>query len=576
MGLLTRPGGQRGSSGAASSDDTGQAEGGGPVVAPERVSRFGLQAELHTGWQGALFDLRELKDRWLRASPVERRRLALLAVAVLAVVAFGVVLKFWTRSDLWLDEALTVDISRLPVSQIPAALRRDGAPPLYYAMLHYWIALFGTSDLAVRSLAGIIGCVTMPVGWAVARKAAGRYAALATVLLLATSPFATYYDTEARMYALVALLTGLGFLGLSRAMQRPTAWNLLGVASVTAALLYTQYWALYLVGVTGLLVLWTAWRRSGPGRRAAVASFVAMAVGCLAFVPWLPIFFFQARHTGTPWATPANPTVIIHVVTSFAGGKSVAGRSLALLYFGLGALALFGAAVDRWHIDLDIRTRPRARALTFVSVGTLAVAVAGGYVSHSAFSVRYASVVFLPLVVLVAMGLTCFADKRVRNGVLALAVVAGLAASIPNITTNRTQAGEVAATLARLGRPGDVVAYCPDQLGPAVYRLLPPGRYQQITFPRETGPAFVNWINYAKVVASARAANFDAKVEAMAGRTHQVWLVFAPGYLNFGAKCQQIEADLQGDANFRTTVMFPLGNFYQPMELVRFAPARPA
>ena len=35
------------------------------------------------------------------------------------VVAAGLILRFWTRSGLWLDEALTVDIARLPLSQIP-------------------------------------------------------------------------------------------------------------------------------------------------------------------------------------------------------------------------------------------------------------------------------------------------------------------------------------------------------------------------------------------------------------------------------------------------------------------------
>ena len=66
----------------------------------------------------------------------------------------------------------------------------------------------------------------------------------------------------------------------------------------------------------------------------------------------------------------------------------------------LACLALFGLARDRWHIDLDLRTRPRARALAFVVVVTLAAAITGGIVTGSAFTPRYASVVFVPLLVL--------------------------------------------------------------------------------------------------------------------------------------------------------------------------------
>ena len=76
-----------------------------------------------------------------------------IAAAALVIVA-GIVLRFATRSDLWLDEALSVNISRLPYGDIPEWLRRDGAPPLYYFMLHAWTDVFGTTDFAVRSLSG--------------------------------------------------------------------------------------------------------------------------------------------------------------------------------------------------------------------------------------------------------------------------------------------------------------------------------------------------------------------------------------------------------------------------------------
>ena len=75
-----------------------------------------------------------------------------VGVGVGVVIAAGLLLRFWTRSGLWLDEALTVDIARLPLHEIPNALKHDGAPPLYYYLLHFWIVLFGQSNDAVRSL----------------------------------------------------------------------------------------------------------------------------------------------------------------------------------------------------------------------------------------------------------------------------------------------------------------------------------------------------------------------------------------------------------------------------------------
>ena len=133
----------------------------------------------------------------------------------------GLYLRFWTRSGLWLDEALTVDIARLPLHEIPNALKHDGAPPLYYYLLHFWIALFGQSNDAVRSLSGVLAVLTLPVAWLCGKRLGGRAVAWTMLVLLASAPFAVYYATESRMYALVILLTGCGFLALQRASLRP-------------------------------------------------------------------------------------------------------------------------------------------------------------------------------------------------------------------------------------------------------------------------------------------------------------------------------------------------------------------
>jgi len=499
-----------------------------------------------------------------------------MVAGAVAVVAVSVVLRFWARSDMWLDEALTFDIARLPVGQIHGALRRDGAPPLYYYLLHFWMEAFGTSDTAVRSMSGVFSCATLPLVWVAGRRLGGRPVGAAAVVVLASSPFAVRYATENRMYALLCLLTAAGVVALQQALRRRTPANLAVVGAVTALLLYTHYWSLYLVGVVGLWLAWQAWRGAEARRRGARGALVALAVGCLAFVPWLPTFVFQSRHTGTPWAKPADFAAMVNAVTSFAGGATNQGRALALLYFALAGLGLFGVARGAFHVDLDLRTRPVGRPLAFVVAGTLAAAVVGGYVSRSAFQARYASVVLVPLVLLVALGLATFADRRIRIGVVVATVAFGLAGGLPDVWTSRTQAGEVAATLAQLGRPGDVVAFCPDQLGPAVNRLLPTGRYREITFPRDTGPRFVDWVDYATASARGRPGAFAGLLEHMSAPANQIWLVWAPGYQTFGTKCEDIETDLLADRALGAHEMFPYLQgtnpwiTYESMELVRF------
>ena len=441
------------------------------------------------------------------------------------------VLRFWTRSPLWLDEALTVDIARHPLSQLHHLLRQDGAPPLYYVLLHFWMKVFGTSDLGVRSLSGVHLAAHPAGGWWAARTY-GRQSAWAVVVLVAGAPFAIYYGTEARMYALVMLLTVLGFVALDPGAQpadpgQPARHR----AGDRGAPLQPVLGGVPGRGARRVAVVagpeGPAGRRCG-GPTPGGASGRLWSAASL-FAPWLPTFFFQSRHTGTPWAGAGNFGAIVSAITGFTDNQATLsavgsnqGRLLAILYFVLVFLAVFGVARDRWHIDLDLHTRPRTRAVAFVVFATLVTAVAGGLLTKSGYSNRYASVIFVPFLVLVAMGLMTLREPRVRAVILLVAAAAGLAVAAQNVTTKRTQAGPVAAVLAAHAAPGDLVAYCPDQLGPAVYRLTSTRGYDQITYPRSTGPDLVDWIDYKAAVHAVTPSSFVHSLIDRAGGPHHL------------------------------------------------------
>ena len=508
-----------------------------------------------------------------------------VGVAVGVVLAVGLVLRFWTRSGLWLDEALTVNIARLPLHDIPDALKHDGAPPLYYYLLHFWMVLFGQSNSAVRALSGLFAVATLPVAWLCGRRLGGRAVAWTMLVLVASAPFAVYYATESRMYALVILLTGCGFLALGRAADRPRPGNLIAVAVVTAALLYTQYWSIYLVAMVGIWMVASIvrTRRHGHPEEAPWAALLAVAAGCLLFVPWVPTFLYQSRHTGTPWAAPPNFSAVINALTGFTDnqGSTLAsgtnqGRLLAVIYFAMLALAVFGVGRSGRIIELDLRTRPRSRSLGFVVLGTLFAAIAGGIVTSSAFSSRYAAVVFLPFLLLVALGTATLLNPRARVIVVGLAVVAGLVSSAQNVTTQRTQANNVAAAINAQAKPGDVIAFCPDQLGPAVYRQIDhPAQYDMLTFPRRTGPAIVDWVDYADAVHRADPNAFAADLIRQAGTTHHIWLVWEPNYETYSIKCETIATDLletatKNGGGGRNVVTSHPALYYEPMNLTEY------
>ncbi|MDQ6649022.1 MAG: glycosyltransferase family 39 protein, partial [Actinomycetota bacterium] len=269
------------------------------------------------------------------ASPGTVDRLSrLLPPAAVVALAVAVVLRFVCRSQLWLDEAQGVAIARAPLHTLLASLRIDGSPPVYYVLLHGWMAVFGTGTWAVRALSGVFSVATLPLAWLLARRLVGRSEAVATVLLLASSPFAVHFATEARMYSLVMALTAVGGLALLRVLDRPGWWPVAGIGVCSGLLALTHYWSFYLLAVLGiglLLAYWRGERARRPGYRRALIGLLS---GGLLFLPWLPIFFFQSLHTGAPWGVPTSVGRIVDTVLAWAGSGGLAGRTAGVLLLG--------------------------------------------------------------------------------------------------------------------------------------------------------------------------------------------------------------------------------------------------
>lgn len=493
--------------------------------------------------------------------------------AVAATLVVGVVARFATAADLWLDEALTVNIARVPLADLPDALRLDGAPPLYYALLHLWMRVFGEGTFAVRALPGLLAVAALPLMWAAGRRLGGERLAWAATLILAASPFAARYGTENRMYSLLVVLVLAGFLAVHSLLhgggRRPT----LALAALTGALLLTHYWSFYLLAAVALFLVAVVRRGREPARSGARRGLLAMAGGSLAFLPWAPVFLHQLRNTGTPWGRPGELRSLFDTVFHFSGGYWNAGIVGGLISFGLIALAVTARPVDGRHLLVDLRGRAPGSVLAAVAFGTLALAVVATKVAGSAFAVRYAAVLFPLFVLVVALGTEVFTDRRAHAGVLAAIVLLGFWADVPNVIGNRTNAGRVAAQLNDLGRPGDLVVYCPDQLGPSVSRLVDNDGLVQFGFPRQNPPQLVDWTDYARVNRAASTAAFARMLDERAGPANAVWIVWAPGYKTYGTKCQNLVERL-GEArpDYERVVTISTRYFERP-GLVHFPPA---
>ena len=114
---------------------------------------------------------------------------------------------------------------------------------------------------------------------------------------------------------------------------------------------------------------------------------------------------------------------------------------------------------------------------------------------------------------------------------LAVVVIIGLGSSLRSVADNRTQAAQAANAIRSGAKPGDVVLYCPDQLGPSVSRLLEGTRgLVQLTFPVGDRPELVDWVDYEQRRHRVNPKAFAQRVLDRAGPESTIWYVVAVQY----------------------------------------------
>jgi hypothetical protein len=294
---------------------------------------------------------------------------------------------------------------------------------------------------------------------------------------------------------------------------------------------------------------------------------LAVAAGGLLLLPWLPGFLYQAANTGTPWGEPFRPTVIVATTLTDLGGEELIESQLsAVMVVVFLLVALFTARSDGHELTLDLRTVPIVRRELAVVLLVIVLGCLVGYVTNATYQSRYAAVI-VPLVLLaVAVGIT-----RIPGITQILAGGAYLAVSVAGIAWvnyyQRTGADVVGDAVAQHAEPGDVVVYCPDQLGPGYSRQMPDGLVE-LAYPALSSPERVDWVDYAERNRAADPGVIAEEIRDRAGG-NAIFLVWMSDYRTLGDQCERL---LAGLGTTEALVQQDGSKYYEPAFL-HWAPA---
>jgi len=120
-------------------------------------------------------------------------------VLAISITALALRLYHLGANDLWYDEVYSVLISRDSFS--------IWNPPIYFAVLHYWIKLFGVSEFSLRFPSLIFSVLSIPFVFLLGKTVFNRRVGFYASVIMCLSSFHLWYAQEARPYSLSVLLS---------------------------------------------------------------------------------------------------------------------------------------------------------------------------------------------------------------------------------------------------------------------------------------------------------------------------------------------------------------------------------
>lgn len=243
-----------------------------------------------------------------RSEPDTSRKTAVLVLAGLMLA--GLALRLAVPRGIWLDEAITIHQAHLSLHDLLRNLYYgDRQPPLYHLALWLTIRAFGDGEFAVRLPSLIAGALVIPVLYELGRELYDRRTGLFAAAFAAASPLLVWYSQEVRMYTFVTLFGLLALLTQLRVIRNGTMGNWAAYILATAALLWSHYFGLLLIGLQQLVfvgVLVHRKRNDQPVKPLALGFAYSVAVLVMQLIPLVVFAHHQYQSTSAAAGSPSG------------------------------------------------------------------------------------------------------------------------------------------------------------------------------------------------------------------------------------------------------------------------------
>ncbi|MFM7029575.1 MAG: glycosyltransferase family 39 protein [Micrococcales bacterium] len=382
-----------------------------------------------------------------RLSTFGATRLALAGVAVLGLELWGI-----NRPALWADEVATVSGARRSLGSLLSMLHNiDAVHGTYYLFMHFWVAAFGTSEFALRLPSAIAVALTSVVVYLIAKLRFDERVAWFAMLIAAVLPRLSWAATEARSYALAALLASLLLLLFLRVVEeqddRRARRLWVAYTFVLALCLFLFVYIALMAAAQGLWLL--------RNHRQLFKRWITSVLISIAVASYL-IFNVIYEKGQVGWLPPISRATFSMV---FMGQAFWTNPELAFFANGL-MLAVLAGAVHRSRIVSAIE-RSTLNLFAYILIVPTAVIVGFSLVCGSIYDSRYFTFSAPVVAITMAAALERLLSKRLA--VASLAVVVALSSMsylyFRSIDSKGTHWDQVAALVGKHAKAGDGILF---------------------------------------------------------------------------------------------------------------------
>lgn len=214
--------------------------------------------------------------------------------------------------SLWGDEAWAATLAVKPFLKIIQLVSRDTSPPLYYLLLHSWMQIFGTSEIAIRTLSFLFFLGMAFTVFLIGKHLWDKKTGLLAALLTLTNPFLFSYAFEGRMYSLLALACTLSVYFFLKK-------NRLGFILATTAALYTHHFAIFAVIFEAI---WALSESKSFKPKKIFNKLTDFFIIGLLYLPWFyPLYYQTSLVASGFWLGRPTAKVLIQTARQFLVGS---------------------------------------------------------------------------------------------------------------------------------------------------------------------------------------------------------------------------------------------------------------